>query len=143
MGFGYGPIPTASQKSVAAPTGTASTTLVMAGVAGSITPSVTGRVLFMVSGNMASDTTNDGCRAQLSYGTGGAPSNGGALTGTQTGTIWIESQDLLGADKNGFSLQSWVTTLTVGTTYWIDLAFSSVTAGTASLTDLTITALEM
>lgn len=143
MGFGYGPIPTAVQTNTAAPTGTASATLVMAGLAGAITPSVTGRMLFMVSGNMANNTTNDGCKVQLSYGTGGAPSNGGALTGTQTGTICITTQDLTGADKCGFAIQSWVSTLTVGTTYWLDVAFAAITGGTASLTDVTITALEM
>src|SRR6266853_1080741 len=133
MGYGYGPIPNGIQKNVAAPGGTASTTLVMAGLAAAITPAVIGRVLLIVSGAAASDTTNDGVRVQLSFGTNSAPTNGAALTGTQTGSIWVESQDLLGADKMGFCLQSLVLTMLVGTTYWLDVAFSALTAGTASI----------
>ena len=143
MGFGFGPIPTLFQSNTAAPTGTASTTLVMAGCAGSITPSVTGRVLLFVTGNLASNTTNDGGKVQLSFGTGGAPSNGAALTGTQTGTVVTVTADLAGTDKYGFSSQSLVTTLTVGTTYWLDVAFAAITGGTCALTDVTLTALEL
>lgn len=143
MGFGYGPIPSWSQKNVAAPTGTASTTLVMAGLAGTITPLVTGRILIMVSGCIASGTTNDGGKLQLSYNTGSVPSNGDALTGNQTGTVAIFTADLASTDKYGFSLQSFVSTLTVGSAYWLDLAFAAVTGGTCTLTDVTITALEL
>ena len=144
MGFGFGPLPNVIQVTSAAPTGTSSAgTLVMLGLAGSITPSVTGRVLFMVSGNFASGTTNDGGAAQISYGTGGAPSNGGGLTGTQVGNLATMTADLAGSDKMPFSTQFMVSTLTVGTVYWFDLAFEALTGGTFSITTVTMTAMEM
>ena len=143
MGFGFGPVPNYVQVNTAAPSGTASATLVMAGLVVPITPSVTGRVMIMVSGNAASGTTNDGGKVQLSYGTGTHPSNGDAVTGTQTGTIAILTADLAGTDKFPFALQSFVTTLTPNTTYWLDLAFAAITGGTFTLTDVTVTAWEM
>jgi hypothetical protein len=143
MGFGYGPIPTHTRSNTAAPTGTASATSVMAGLGVQITPSVTGRMLLLCSGCMASGTTNDGGKVQFSFGTGAPPSNGGTLTGTQSGTVITLTNDIAGAGKFGFSMMEWVTTFTPGVTYWVDLAFAAITGGTFSLTDVTIIVLEL
>ena len=143
MGFGYGPIPNAVRSNTAAPTGTVSTTFVMAGLGTTITPTVTGRMLMICCGNASSGTINDGGKVQLSYGTGGAPSNGAGVTGSQSGTAMILTNDIAANAKFGFYVAEWVTNFTVGTTYWVDLAFAAVTGGTFSIADVTLIVLEM
>jgi hypothetical protein len=145
MGFGFGPIPTFAQSLTAAPTGTASGTLVMLGLNTTITPTVTGRVRISACGTVASGTTNDGGQWQLSYGTGGAPSNGAAVTGTQVGSVQVLTADLAATDKYPFAVHFTVQNpqMTLGTTYWIDLAFSAISGGTFSMTNVLIEAFEM
>lgn len=130
-----------SNTTSAAPTGTASTTAVMMGIAGSITPTSTGRVTFTISGQMANNTVNDGATVQLRTGTGTAPTNGAALTGTQRGVSQTHTS-LVAADTAGFSITVTVTGLTLGTAVWIDAALAAVTGGTASITGVTINAVE-
>ena len=76
-----------AQSTPADPTGTTDTTGKMMGLAGAITPTYTGRLLIIVSGNLTNTTAaaGDGAKAQIRYGTGSAPSNGDALTGTAVG----------------------------------------------------------
>jgi hypothetical protein len=40
-------------------------------------------------------------------------------------------------------MQFMVSTLTVGTAYWFDLAFEALTGGTFSITTVTMTAMEL
>ena len=115
------------------------------GVAGAnawaITPSVTGRVLFAISGYQLADATARTCTMQLSYGTGSAPAAGAAVTGTQVGgqPIWIS---LTGAIQAPFTM-FWIQTgLTLGTAYWLDIA-AKASAGTVTLKELNIIAFEM
>ena len=131
-----------SQSSPADPTGTTSTTLVMMGLAGSIQLQGSGRILLMLSGECGSGTTANGTGVQLSYGTGTAPTNGAALTGTQVGGLPIFTS-LTGVLRNNFALQAIVSGLTVGTTYWLDAAVKAVTAGTSTITNLSLTAIEL
>ena len=124
------------------PTGTTSTTAVMMGLAGSILLQGTGRLLVMLSGDVKNDTTADGVTVQLRYGTGVAPVNGAALTGTAIGNTEAFTA-LTGVTQVPFSQQAVVSGLTVGTTYWLDAAVAAVTAGTASILNLSLTAIEL
>ena len=126
----------------AAPTGTASATAVMMGLAGSITPTRGTKIIVIVSGQMANDTINDGATVDLRYGTGTAPVNGAAVTGTLAG-IAQSFTALVAAQKDGFCLMGKVTGLSVGTAYWLDLSLLAVTGGTASVTGVSVVAYEV
>lgn len=134
--------PASTQASPANPTGTANTTGLMMGLAGAITPAVSGRILVTITGNGASDTINDGWKAQIRYGTGAAPANAAALTGTAVGTLATTTADLAANNKNAFSVTAVVTGLTVSTAYWLDLSLAAITGGTATVTDVSISAQE-
>lgn len=131
---------------VASPTGTTSATLVMMGLAASsasniITPQVTGRICIMISGVMAQSTTADGAIWEIHTGTGSAPANGAATTGTLAGGQ--QSMTFLtGVLKVPFCIVAYVTGLTLGTAVWIDLAFARVTGGTATATQVMVSAFE-
>jgi hypothetical protein len=121
------------------PATTASTTLVMAGLAGSITTQ-TGRVEFTMSGTQSDGTVSDGSKVQISYGTGTAPVNGAALTGTQAGSIISFVVPGVTAATGGFSA-AWIATgLTLNTAYWFDVAYASVTGGTTTISSVAMTA---
>src|SRR6266849_2311806 len=123
----YGPhASNATQTNVAAPTGTTNTTGVMMGLAGAITPAHSGNVLLIVNG-----TTSDGASLQIRYGTGAAPTNGAALTGTTVGNNIADNNPV--TNKIPFSVQAVVSGLAVGTAYWVDVGLAAVTGGTASL----------
>jgi hypothetical protein len=124
-----------SAITVAAPTAPASTSVyAMQGLAGSITPGVTGNVLVIISGTIlapAGTTVDNGILYQISYGTGVAPTANAVLTGTQVGlpqefTLFVAAT--AAADVHvPFSITYLVTGLAIGTTYWVDLAAESVT----------------
>lgn len=131
-----------AQTSPANPTGTTSLTGVMMGLAGAITPGISGRILVMLSGDVTNNTISDGAKYQLRFGTGAAPANAAALTGTTLGNI----PTILVAAANqqiGIAVQGIVTGLTVGTTYWVDVSLAAVTGGTASLKDLSLSITEV
>lgn len=126
----------------AAPTGTTSATAVMMGLAGSITPTRGTKIIFMASGQMANNTNNDGATVDLRYGTGTAPTNGAAVTGTLVGISQTMSSSPAAA-KSGFQLQGKVTGLTVGTAYWFDLSLLATVGGTATVTGCSLVAFEV
>ena len=148
----YAPAPAIYQGTSDSPTGTVSTTSVMLGLGASITPQATGRIFYCVSGSMGNDTTGDGVGITLYYGTGTAPGNGAALTGTAIGTILVFTA-LTGMLRSPFSAQAIITGLAVpaitsagrtGTAVpvWLDLAIKAVTGGTADVTLLNVSAFE-
>lgn len=121
---------TASNLAPAAPTST--TFFTMQGLAGSITPTTTGRVLVTVSGSTQNGTltgSGNGIRLQISHGTGSAPANGATLTGTQDATYQtLETAETVTTNISvtPFATTWIITGLTVGTTYWIDLAAEAI-----------------
>jgi hypothetical protein len=136
----------AAATTPADPTGNATTTLTMMGLAGTFTPVRSGRMYLSISGNLTNSTATagDGARAQLSYGTGSAPANAAALTGTQVGAIVTSVLERATAsDLQGFSVQWVLTGLTIGTTYWYDLALSAVVGGTGQAKNLTMVDFEL
>lgn len=120
--------------SVASPGTNATTTVKMAGLAAAITPQVTGRVFVLVTGVVANSTIGDGVNVQLAWGTGSAPANGAAATGTVVGLVkhFVAST---AAGQQGIALGAFITGLTNGTAIWVDLQFAAVTGGTATLKD--------
>ena len=138
----YGPhASNATQTNVAAPTGTTSTAGVMMGLTGAITPAHSGNVLLIVSGTLTNGTTSDGASLQIRYGTGTAPTNGAALTGTAVGNNIADNNPV--TNKIPFSVQAVVTGLTVGTAYWVDVGLAAITGGTASIATVSVSALEL
>ncbi|MGD0216317.1 MAG: hypothetical protein ABSC45_02245 [Desulfobaccales bacterium] len=145
------PVAAYDQKTgTSSPTAPASTSAYkMQGLAGSITPTRSGRVLITICGTIIAPTgttVDNGILYQISYGTGGAPSNAGTLTGTQIGVIqeYTNPAAITAADLHvPFSVSVVVTGLTLNTAYWIDLAAESVTtASDMGFTNVGISALE-
>lgn len=132
----------ATQSQVASPSGTTDTTGKMMGLAGAITPTFSGRVLLIISGDITNDTLTDGAKVQASYGTGAAPSNGDAIGGTQCGGRPVYNA-AGAADKVPFTVNCVVTGLTLSTAYWLDVTLAAITAGTASIADVSVSAAEL
>jgi hypothetical protein len=129
-----------TQAQPANPTGTNSLTGLMMGLAGSITPTLTGRLMITISGDISNNTGSDGGTVQIRYGTGSAPANADALTGNAIGTL---IRAIAGTVTVPFSVQAVVTGLSVGTAYWLDLGLAAITGGTASIFDVSVTAIEI
>lgn len=125
------------------PTGTAATgAAVMMGLAQLFTPGFSTRIKVEVSFMMANSTVNDGATAQLRFGTGSAPANAAALTGTASGS-GKSFTSLTAALKTCVTLTAIITGLTIATQYWLDVSLIAVTGGTATITDITLTAHEV
>lgn len=123
------------------PTGTTSGTQVMAGLAGSFTPATSGKMQLMVQSTIANGTINDGCIVQMRFGTGAAPVNGAAATGTAIGKQQSAVSFAANA-QNASTLIAYVTGLTPTTVYWFDLGMAAVTGGTCSPTAIVMDAFE-
>lgn len=124
-------------------TGTATTgTYVMNGLACAITPTATGNVLFTITGYLTQTVVADGTNFHLAYGTGTAPVNGAAATGTNltaaTNGTYYGSTAL-----TSFTLSAAQTGLTVNTAYWFDVAFNSGVGGTSAIHAVDCTATEI
>ena len=106
-----------------------------------LTPGATGRVLVIITGDLVENATAQTATVQLSYGTGTAPSNAGALAGTQVGgeLAWVS---LTGQLTQTFAIHQLITGLTVNTDYWFDLNMKS-SAGTIQATNVNFTAVEV
>jgi hypothetical protein len=133
------------QSTPADPTTTTSTTGVMMGLAGSITPSKSGTILIVISGDIDNNTSGDGAQVQIRTGTGAAPANGAALTGTTRGglvKVLTPTNNAGTTARVPFALNCLITGLTVGTAYWIDISLAAITGGTARVRDISISATE-
>lgn len=114
------------------PTGTTSAG-VMAGLAVAITPVGSGRLHIVITGVLTNNTVAPlvgGGTYRLYYGTGSAPANGVALTGTALGNQ--NSITANTANTPSFSLEGWVSGLAIGTPVWVDMLEGQFVAGTAT-----------
>lgn len=142
-GTGQRPFGALYSAGLGSPTGTTSTTFVMMGLGSSaiIKPTRTGNIIFCGCGRLSNSVGGDAARVELCYGTGTAPANGAAVTGTIVALQ--EAATLSGGGQTvPFNLLGGAA-LTVGTTYWFDLAVEAVTGGTASVETVTLTAFEL
>lgn len=138
--------PSISQSAPADPTGTTDTTGKMMGLAVAFTPNVTGRVLILVTGNLTNSTATagDGAKAQIRYGTGAAPANAAALTGTAIGSILTSVLERATAsDLQPLCLVGVASGLTVGTQIWVDLGLAAIVGGTGQVKNLNVVIIEL
>jgi hypothetical protein len=129
------------------PTGTTNTTGVMMGLGATLTPSGSGTVIIIISGDIRNNTSTDGAKVQIRYGTGSAPSNGAAQTGNAAGFVTVVEGVVQGGSSAiltvPFSLNGIVSGLSVGTQIWIDVSLAAITGGTAEVKHLNISAYEL
>ena len=129
-------------NTLADPTGTTSTAAnVMAGLAQSITPTTTGNLEVTLVGQLSNNTGGDAVAVQLAYGTGTAPVNGAAATGTVCNKS-VSTKSTSANDTHAFSITCIITGRALNTAVWWDAQFKAITGGTASLTQLTALAHE-
>jgi hypothetical protein len=122
-------------------TGNGTSTLKMNGLACAITPTNTGRVVLMITGNQVNGTIADGVKTALAYGTGSAPNNTDAAQGTIISATQVMTQQVAN-EATSLSIIASVTGLVVSTAIWFDLQVADVTGGTATITNVDCTAFE-
>ena len=126
------------------PASTTNTSGLHAGLGGAatITPAKSGRVLILITGTAYNNTLLDGVTVQVRTGTGTAPINGAALTGTARGA----ALSMISSTANAycaFTAAVLVTGLTVGTAYWIDVSQAAITGGVAQIIGAYVSAIEV
>lgn len=139
VGIGSG---VATQVSGLNPSGITSATSEMLGLGSSctITPVNTTRIFFFISGELNGTVTAAQVIGHARFGTGTAPANGAAVTGTVVGSPTSGLVNPANWVTEGFA-GGVVTGLTKGTTYWLD-ADLSATSGTGFLVQGQCTAFE-
>jgi hypothetical protein len=140
--------PQVSGALVASPTGTTSATGVMLGLSNTaaaniITPAKTGRVLIMINGVVTNSAAGDGAFWHIRTGTGAAPANGAAPSGTQSGGQQSFTETAISLTVSPFAIQAIVTGLALATPVWIDLVLGRLTGGTATMTQVNTSAIEV
>jgi hypothetical protein len=118
------------------PTGTSGTAQLMMGLGAqttpvAYTPSGGGKVIIIVTGVLVSSTASSSGIAGGRYGTGAAPVNGAANTGTAFGPATdasVRSASVSATNGAAFVITDRLS-LTPGTTYWFDLSVGSITSG--------------
>jgi hypothetical protein len=130
------------QTNLSNPTGTTSATGVMMGLGGvaKLTPVYSTRIKIQFIGAQANSTANNSITVKAFFGTGTAPSNAAAITGTQVGNNMVTAQNTA-ANQSSFTQGGIITGLTPGTAYWFDLSLA-VGAGTGTLSSLSFNAME-
>lgn len=138
--------PVAAGFTPADPTDTASTSLVCMGLGGActVTPAASGKVLVTVTGQAQSLTAAANITLGCRFGTGTAPVNGAADTGTRFGAA---ADPVVKPVATGVSVPFAFTgllSLTPGTAYWLDVVAATGTgADHAKVTDVGVTAVEL
>ncbi len=147
------PLPGFKNVLVAAPTGRTSATLVALGCNCVYTPQGSGRVLILMSAIAGNGTTTDGLTYNLYFGTGTAPSNNDAVSGTAICSLQTITSVVASELTQSVSLSGVVSGLVAasfnskgdsvaGTPYWFDVMFSNVTAGAVTFTNVNLTVIE-
>lgn len=135
------------QATPADPATTTSSAGVMMGLAGSITPVRSGKVLVTISGDMDNSGSGNSVTAQIRTGTGAAPANGAALAGTaRSGNVQATNASVALANpicRFPFSVQAIVSGLTLNTAVWVDLGVSAQGGNTARVRNISISAVEL
>lgn len=129
------------QTAVTAPAAT-SAGPVMCGMGSTakLTPVYSGRVLIVWNCQAANSSATGSTLVSMRYGTGAAPSNGAAATGTSVGSNLSQESTLANAPMAFFS-SAIITGLTPGTAYWFDLT-EQAGGGTATLSNVSFSAME-
>lgn len=126
------------------PATTTDTTGLMMGLGSTIsfTPRKSGNALVVISGDIDNGTASNGSQVQIRFGTGTAPVNGAALTGTVAGgLVKMVNTDATTPGRVPFTLTS-VLPLTVDVANWIDVSLASITGGTSRIRDISASVME-
>jgi hypothetical protein len=126
------------------PTGTTSGTGVMMGLGSTckITPSYSGRVQIFFSGVGSNNTASDAWILLVKFGTGAAPVNAAAPTGTNIGAGTAGTSAIASAALPFGGIGGIITGQAIGTQIWFDIDLQAAVGGTASVSSLTCTAME-
>lgn len=121
------------------PAAVSNASMTMTGMAVTFTPTQTGVVRLTASG-LASHTLGNLVPMHLNYGVGSPPGAGAA----ESGTILIYSQPLSpGGNPATFVLDWIITGLSVGTTYWTDVAINNNGGGTVAISWVSVIVVEI
>lgn len=118
------------------PSSTTSTSAVMMGLGSTIayTPTSTGNLEIILTGYTGTATAVTNSTVRPYYGTGVAPSNGGAVAGTALAAAVTVRSPTAGVDGVPFTCVARVTGLSVNTAIWVDVSlFTGTTADAASV----------
>lgn len=115
---------------------------VMVGLAGAITPVGSGRIYVSITGNALVGSTTNAALIACRFGTGAAPANQAAVTGTQIGNP-VEYLAAGTTQVSPFACGGVITGNTLATALWLDLAVKNITGSqTITLTNITVAAYE-
>lgn len=131
-----------AQATPSNPANTTSTAGVMAGFAVSFTPASSGVIEITITASVNNNVNGRGGFIVPRYGTGTAPTNGAALTGTAVGAGSFSNAQPTNATC-ALAATGIATGLTPSTTYWIDAAYGAITSGTTSWFNFTVTVKEI
>jgi hypothetical protein len=129
--------PTISVVNPGNPAATTSTSAVMMGLAAAFTPTQSGRLMIWVVMTATNNTLLDGILVQLKSGTGTAPANGDAATGTNRGSSKSFTAPVAGSVTELVIIAA-IAGLTLNTALWFDLAVNAVTGGTATVSSISL-----
>lgn len=135
VGFGTLQLTSAHQSASATnPAGTTNTTGVMMGMGTTckVTPATTGRVRFTIIGNVTNNNSSKNTTVQGRYGTGSAPSNAAALTGTLFDNGRTYTTTAVGSPFSAFAVEGIISGLTLSTQVWYDASVATNDSGTTS-----------
>jgi len=105
-----------------------------------VTPASTGRLLVTACGT--ADSTSSATETfQIRYGTGTAPANAAAVTGTAVGPSPTAVQNNAG-QQMPICITAVITGATVGTAHWIDLTIAT-SAGAGTLNTISVSVVEV
>lgn len=128
------------------PTGATSSTGVMMGLAGAFTPVKSGKLDILITGNISNSASGGGGSVTIRWGTGSAPANGDALTGTIAGKpsgIVNAALALLVPGSGNFTCMDIISGLTLNTEYWFDVSVVRAGGGTATINNVVIKIVEL
>ena len=130
-------------KSIAAPTGTASTTFVNAGLAAVMTPTYNGQVFVLIMFSQTSSVATDGGVVQCVWGTGAPPSNGGGPVGNAFGSARTFTSGTTTPTVEHGLCGGFIAVPTSAGPIWFDVQFKAVTGGTYTLSVVDVVAMEV
>ena len=125
------------------PTGNSTTSLLMCGCAVAFTPAGSGIVQVVISAACTNSAVGSNNTVGARFGTGTAPINGAAVTGTRIGP---SAADYVAGDATVFTDPFTITdilTLVAGTTYWFDLCQASSAATTVTIVNISMSIIEL
>ncbi|MCD6503702.1 MAG: hypothetical protein J7K58_05735, partial [Euryarchaeota archaeon] len=131
------------QATPANPAATVNTTGVMMGLGSTITPNKSGTVMIIISGDIQNNANNGGGQVQIRYGSGAAPANGNVMVGTTSGGRVQYTNAVFNGNPHPFSVNAIVSGLTVSTAYWFDLSLAAISSGTANISNISISIVEL